>query len=66
MSSTFSLLCFAFYHQVLLMPLLSEMPVDDDESARFNARNVGMSSTITLLGTAGFTYWVTGFFGAAV
>ena len=51
--------------QVLLMPLLSELPADDDETLKYNARNVGLSSTITLLGTAGLTYWITGFFGAA-
>lgn len=65
-SETFSLLCFAFYHQVMMMPLLSEMPRVSSEAARRSARDLNRASSITILITSGLTYWLVGFFGASM
>lgn len=65
-SETFSLFCFAFYHQVMMMPLLSEMPRVTSEAAKRSAKDLNKASAITILLTSGLTYWVTGFFGAAM
>ncbi|PSC70040.1 Amino acid transporter isoform A [Micractinium conductrix] len=65
-SETFSLLCFAFYHQVMMMPMLSEMPRVSSDAARESARALHRASTIVILGTSGMYYWVTGFFGASM
>ncbi|KAL4457628.1 hypothetical protein ABPG75_012493 [Micractinium tetrahymenae] len=65
-SETFSLLCFAFYHQVMMMPLLSEMPRVNSDIARRSAKALHRASTITILGTSGLYYWFTGFFGASM
>jgi amino acid permease len=50
-SETFSLLCFAFYHQVMMMPMLSEMPRITSDCARRSAKELhrcGMScATLT-------------------
>jgi sodium-coupled neutral amino acid transporter 10 len=65
-SETFSLLCFAFYHQVMMMPMLSEMPRITSDCARRSAKELHRASTITILGTSGTYYWITGFFGASM
>ncbi|KAI7845451.1 hypothetical protein COHA_001001 [Chlorella ohadii] len=65
-SETFSLLCFAFYHQVMMMPMLNEMPRITSDVARRSAKELHRASTITILGTSGAYYWITGFFGASM
>lgn len=54
--------------QVLMLPLLSEMPNDHQTSQRnaYNSSVVQRASAITILLTSGLTYWLTGFFGAAM
>ncbi|GAB4820976.1 hypothetical protein N2152v2_008022 [Parachlorella kessleri] len=67
-SSAVSLFCFAFYMQVLLMPMLGEMTNEHGCPVRHreNAELLGSAASITILGTAGVTYLLTGFFGAAM
>lgn len=49
-----------------MMPLLSEMPRVTSEAAKRSAKDLNKASAITILLTSGLTYWVTGFFGAAM
>lgn len=65
-SETFSLMCFAFYHQVMMMPMFAEMPRISSDCAKRNAHALHKASTIVILGTSGMYYWVTGFFGASM
>lgn len=50
----------------MMMPLLSEMPRVTSEAAKRSAKDLNKASAITILLTSGLTYWVTGFFGAAM
>lgn len=52
--------------QVMMMPLLSEMPRVSSEAARRSAKDLNRASAITILLTSGLTYWIVGFFGAAM
>lgn len=67
-STAFSLFCFAFYHQVLMLPMLAEMPNEHGTEARnrYNTSVVSKASTLTILVTSGLTYWFSGWFGAAL
>lgn len=46
--------------EVMMMPMLSEMPRVSSDAARESARALHRASTIVILGTSGMYYWVRG------